>query len=172
MSPRNNCDQASRAISAIVNSYSQLYTLKRTPSFISYFVLASTTVDLAEVHHDESNTSSKERLFQNMADLMGMTSSHGFANQALDAVRYLRSAWGVDDRFEDAGGIHNPSEETLSSMKHLVPIIGGVVRDSESQTSAASSIQGASFVNIGMDLEKNGFRRLPDHEGVGSLPRK
>ena len=44
--PRTICVQAARAIHGLTRSYSQLYTLRRTPSFVPYFVLTSTIMDL------------------------------------------------------------------------------------------------------------------------------
>lgn len=46
VSPRDVCSQAADAIQALSRSYSQLYTLKRTPSFVPYFVLMSSIMHL------------------------------------------------------------------------------------------------------------------------------
>ncbi|KAG0645856.1 Nitrogen assimilation transcription factor nirA, partial [Hyphodiscus hymeniophilus] len=151
VSPRDNCDQASRAITAIMKSYSELYTLHRTPSFVTYIVLASTTFHLAEVCNNESNTSSRGMLFENMADLIKMSTSHGFAIQAMDAVRYLTSQWGMSGIFGDGAAHHSPTEETLVSIQYLVPIIG----DTTSSHDPA---------DIGKDMAKNGFRRLSESD--------
>ncbi|RYP39199.1 hypothetical protein DL767_002307 [Monosporascus sp. MG133] len=45
--PRDVCTQAADAIQGLLRSYAQLYTLKRTPSFVPYFVLTSTIMHLA-----------------------------------------------------------------------------------------------------------------------------
>ena len=172
VSPLDNCDQASRAISAIMKSYSELYTLTRTPSFVTYFVLASTTYLLALFHHDVSNAFNDRRLSQSMADLRSMSSSHGFADQALEALRYLRSVWGVNSLLGDEAGVYSPSEETLISMKFLIPIIGDMARDTDSRPSASSVglMQGIASINTGTELEKNGFRRLPETERILTGP--
>jgi len=47
VTPQDVCSQAADAIQALLASYAQLYTLKRTPSFVPYFVLTSTTMKLA-----------------------------------------------------------------------------------------------------------------------------
>ncbi|EXM13689.1 hypothetical protein FOTG_17868 [Fusarium oxysporum f. sp. vasinfectum 25433] len=44
--PRNVCLRAASAIQGLLKSYSQLYTLKRAPSFMPYFALTSTIMDL------------------------------------------------------------------------------------------------------------------------------
>ncbi|KAI0476279.1 fungal-specific transcription factor domain-containing protein [Xylariaceae sp. FL0804] len=45
--PRDICAQAADAIQGLLHSYSQLYTLRRTPSFVPYFVLTSSIMHLA-----------------------------------------------------------------------------------------------------------------------------
>ncbi|GJC97042.1 nitrate assimilation regulatory protein nira [Colletotrichum higginsianum] len=45
--PRDVCGQAADAIQGLLRSYSQLYTLRRTPSFVPYFVLTSSIMHLA-----------------------------------------------------------------------------------------------------------------------------
>ncbi len=45
--PRDVCAQAADAIQGLLRSYSQLYTLRRTPSFVPYFVLTSSIMHLA-----------------------------------------------------------------------------------------------------------------------------
>ncbi|KAJ2903912.1 hypothetical protein MKZ38_009147 [Zalerion maritima] len=47
ISPRDVCTQAADAIQGLLRSYSQLYTLRRTPSFVPYFVLTSAIMHLA-----------------------------------------------------------------------------------------------------------------------------
>lgn len=46
ISPRDVCTQAADAIQGLLRSYSQLYTLRRTPSFVPYFVLTSSIMHL------------------------------------------------------------------------------------------------------------------------------
>ncbi|CAI4214215.1 unnamed protein product [Parascedosporium putredinis] len=45
--PRDVCSQAADAIQNLLRSYSQLYTLRRTPSFVPYFVLTSAIMHMA-----------------------------------------------------------------------------------------------------------------------------
>ncbi|KAL1851051.1 hypothetical protein Daus18300_012660 [Diaporthe australafricana] len=45
--PRDLCSDAANAIQGLCKSYSQLYTLERTPSFVPYFVLTSAVMHLA-----------------------------------------------------------------------------------------------------------------------------
>ncbi len=47
ITPRDVCSQAADAITGLLRSYSQLYTLRRTPSFVPYFVLTSSIMHLS-----------------------------------------------------------------------------------------------------------------------------
>ena len=49
ISPRDVCSQAADAITGLLRSYAQLYTLRRTPSFVPYFVLKNSRTLLVAV---------------------------------------------------------------------------------------------------------------------------
>lgn len=109
--PQDVCSQAADAIQALLASYAQLYTLKRTPSFVPYFVLTSTTMKLAvgaaamrrstlskavEIHKELT-----EALHRAVDYLGEMVACHQFAAQALSIVRYLAKAGSIADANED-----------------------------------------------------------------------
>jgi hypothetical protein len=62
ISPRDVCSQAADAISGLLRSYSQLYTLRRTPSFVPYFVLTSSIMHLAISASSSSSSSALSAL--------------------------------------------------------------------------------------------------------------
>ncbi|KJZ74301.1 hypothetical protein HIM_06307 [Hirsutella minnesotensis 3608] len=115
--PRDVCSQAADAIQGLLTSYSQLYTLQRTPSFVPYFVLTSAIVHLAigasSVQSDNSNGPDQtqsaairdprisEALNQGISDLTQMAPCHHFAEQALNILRYLANKWRIDVEIED-----------------------------------------------------------------------
>ena len=101
VSPQDVCGQASDAIQALTKSYSQLYTLRRTPSFVPYFVLTSTIAHL--VTHG-SGLSGPQQLTQGIADLTEMTRSHGFAVHARDILVFLAAHWEVEVKWTDGEG--------------------------------------------------------------------
>lgn len=104
-SPRDICVQAANAISSLVKSYSGLYTLKRTPSFVPYFVLASTITHMIAFGNSRGGI---ENVRQGIDDLKEMTSCHRFANRALDILYFLVGQWKIDIKLaEDEGGIKN-----------------------------------------------------------------
>lgn len=74
-SPRDVCTQAADAITTLVRSYDQLYTLQRTPCFVPYIVVA------ASITHPEASKESgdPEQLRQDASDLRDMCHSHSFS---------------------------------------------------------------------------------------------
>ncbi|KAL6900102.1 fungal-specific transcription factor domain-containing protein [Trichoderma evansii] len=113
VSPRDVCSQAADAIQGLLTSYSQLYTLKRTPSFVPYFVLTSAIMHLAigatGIDDEEAETSEEkmkkaakvdprvtDALNQGIADLTEMAPCHHFAEQALNILRFLAKKWNIE----------------------------------------------------------------------------
>ncbi|KAM4060992.1 fungal specific transcription factor [Hirsutella rhossiliensis] len=115
--PRDVCLQAADAIQSLLTSYSQLYTLQRTPSFVPYFVLTSAIMHLAIGASAETDGTKgepgkvdpavmrdsriAETLKQGIADLTQMAPCHHFAEQALNILRYLAKKWSIDVGNED-----------------------------------------------------------------------
>ncbi|GJN81715.1 nitrogen assimilation transcription factor nirA [Purpureocillium lilacinum] len=137
--PRDVCSQAADAIQGLLTSYSQLYTLQRTPSFVPYFVLTSSIMHLAigaasaqagegkgapgglddrgGRSPDESMKAAakidphvSEALKQGIADLTEMAPCHHFAEQALNILRYLAKKWNIDVEINTGGVNLNPEE--------------------------------------------------------------
>ncbi|KAH7113500.1 fungal-specific transcription factor domain-containing protein, partial [Dactylonectria estremocensis] len=113
LSPREICVQAAVAIQTLLRSYSQLYTLRRTPSFVPYFVLTSTiayvTISANSTQPDLSDSTQKpvekvtkldpqvsKVISQSIADLTEMASSHHSAKKALNVLQYLAKQWSTD----------------------------------------------------------------------------
>ncbi|TGO07802.1 hypothetical protein BTUL_0245g00050 [Botrytis tulipae] len=90
--PRNVCDEAADAIPALVKSYSQLYTLRQTPSFIPYFIFTTSITHLIV----SSNTSIEpEKFLQGISDLTEMNNCHGFASHTRNILLYLVKKWKI-----------------------------------------------------------------------------
>lgn len=119
ISPRDVCSQAADAIQGLLHSYSQLYTLRRTPSFVPYFVLTSSIMHLAIAASTSSSQQSQDggllapgplqqpghtklgekvtaSINQGIADLTEMAPCHHFAEQALNILRYLAKKWKIE----------------------------------------------------------------------------
>lgn len=142
VSPRDVCLQAADAIQRLLTSYSQLYTLRLTPTFVPYFVLTATILRLAigatRMQGDSSSLGEQElkvaarmdpqstkALQQGIADLTEMVPCHHFAEQALNILQYLAKKWDIEVDMGPSG--HNidtlPNIETpySSSLNFFAP---------------------------------------------------
>ncbi|KAH7333527.1 fungal-specific transcription factor domain-containing protein [Rhexocercosporidium sp. MPI-PUGE-AT-0058] len=120
VSPRHVCTQAANAISAIIRSYSNLYTLRRTPSFVPYVVFSSSIFHLAIVREDQLSTHSRGQLIQSISDLKEMSSCHGFAARALDILRFLASLWEGDEPTKPLSRLFHPHGPTESAYRKQI----------------------------------------------------
>ena len=144
--PRDVCSQAADAIQGLLRSYSQLYTLQRTASFVPYFVLmssimhlavgaaAATNVNPGKVTSADIKMAAKidphvsESLKQGIADLAEMAPCHHFAEQALNILRYLAKKWDIEVEFE-SGALSPGAYDRLvrpytGSLNFFAPNVG------------------------------------------------
>lgn len=131
--PRDVCSQAADAIQGLLRSHSQLYTLRRTPSFVPYFVLTSSIMHLAIAavalppQQDSSelmepseqakkgiDSSVAKSIKQGIEDLKEMSPCHQFAEQALNIMRYLAHQWNID---VDMGDVMVSPEEHAQRVR-------------------------------------------------------
>jgi hypothetical protein len=173
ISPRDVCSQAADAISTLVHSYSKLYTLRRTPSFVPYFVLTSS---IAHVVTLGTSRAGPELLHQGVQDLKEMRNCHGFAIRALDILHYLVRHWEVDQPIDflqddtlqqrDFKTLCRPSSTSMNQFCPniaSVDIINGIgpVAQGENPLFWPFPLQGRPLLDIGTKLEKAGFSVLP-----------
>lgn len=183
VSPRDVCSQAASAISTLINSYSQLYTLRRTPSFVPYFVLTSSIAHLVTLGNAQGGP---EHLRQGIADLKEMTACHGFAIRALDILRYLILHWNIDIQFDDndegvsegaregQGGSEKGKEwqelcrPKSTSLNQFCPniesvdVVNGIGRagDGDNPLFWPFPLQGRPLLDVEDLLKSGGFRQL------------
>ncbi|ROT41610.1 putative nitrate assimilation regulatory protein nirA [Sodiomyces alkalinus F11] len=133
--PRDVCFQAADAIQGLLRSHAQLYTLRRTPSFVPYFVLTSSIMHLAlgasarspQKDPGDLNLMGQppgetqtvdprvaKAIKQGVEDLKEMSPCHYFAEQALNILRYLAHAWNID---VDMGDDPMPPEEYTDKVR-------------------------------------------------------
>lgn len=114
--PRDVCCQAADAIQGLLRSYSQLYTLQRTPTFMSYLVLASSIMHFAigeafiqtHIGLEESLKATKQEsppgidphitksIKQAVEDLKEMAPCHYSAEQAIKILQCMALKWDID----------------------------------------------------------------------------
>jgi hypothetical protein len=85
--PLEVCVQAADAITSLLGSYRQLYSLRRTPCFAPIIGLASNTVHLVQA----ALLGNPSLLVRNYTtNLQEMTFSHGFANRGLRVINIVQ----------------------------------------------------------------------------------
>ncbi|KAK4156801.1 fungal-specific transcription factor domain-containing protein [Chaetomidium leptoderma] len=129
ITPRDVCSQAADAITGLTRSYAQLYTLRRTPSFVPYFVLTASIMHLAIAATGPSSRAREsggdgqggqdgqslrilpkldphisDVLGRGIADLTEMAPCHHFAEQALNILRFLAKKWDIDVEIRATAG--------------------------------------------------------------------
>ena len=90
-SPLDICAQSAENISSLLQTYRQLYSLRRASSFMPYLVLISGVNNL--IHG--SSRFVQDYTVQNYRDLTDMSSHHGFALRSLDILRYFTRHWNI-----------------------------------------------------------------------------
>ena len=116
--PRDICLQAADAIQGLSRSYSKLYTLRRTPSFVPYFVLTSAimhlTIGAESSRRSQGGLASTSdppprmdphiarAISRGIADLTEMAPCHHFAEQALNILLHLAKRWNLEIRVKNS----------------------------------------------------------------------
>ncbi|KUJ06576.1 uncharacterized protein LY89DRAFT_603076 [Mollisia scopiformis] len=157
--PLEVCLQAASAITGLVKSYSDLYTLRLTPSFVPYFVLQSSIIHLIAIKMDSSNIDARMKLEQGIRDLEAMGSCHGFALRAIEALSVLAVRWEVDVQFAQN---ESPNSDLMDYFSADVPTLGrvhSIGSDSEGEPFLFSPfpLQGLPCLGVGELLERDGF---------------
>jgi len=166
VSPRDVCSQAADAIITLVRSYDQLYTLKRTPSFVPFVVLTSCTIHLIRASWSCSALNSFR---QGANDLRDMCIRHGFARQALNVLRFLTEQWemgnalGEDPRMPTAE-VKKLCSPSSTSLNFFCPVIithtpGGIEPSSLSTLFAPFPMQGLPLLANEDEMEQDGFTK-------------
>jgi hypothetical protein len=151
ITPRDVCSQAADAITGLLRSYAQLYTLRRTPSFVPYFVLTSSIMHLAIAATGSTSRSAAraardaakagqslthpakldphvtDALARGIADLTEMAPCHHFAQQALNILRFLAKKWNIDVEIKTTEGDGEPRVVVLPDPERATrPVTTGL----------------------------------------------
>lgn len=183
VSPRDVCCQAADAIQGLLRSYSQLYTLRRTPSFVPYFVLTSAIMHLAisavlvssggssptpEQIEAAAKLDSRvsESLNQGISDLAEMAPCHHFAEQALNILRYLAKKWNIEVNIGGKGASEDQGRDAkpyTSSLNFFAPNVRSedFICDWGQKSDISSSNEGQTAQKAGDNMENPLFWPFP-----------
>lgn len=127
ISTRNTCVQSARAILTLVDSYSSLYTLRRTPAFLPYFLFAATWVyfdscqDL-DARDAEPMEQDLMMMRQSIEALEQMAPYHKISKQAMNLLYELARKRnislhldGIKAPFRDGSPDREPKDSDYSS---------------------------------------------------------
>ncbi|KAK8037980.1 fungal-specific transcription factor domain-containing protein [Apiospora phragmitis] len=174
--PRDICTEAADAIRGLLRSYSQLYTLRRTPSFLPYLTLISATMHLtaATVRVNEGSpkgTSSNMPTVDihravatvplDFAELAEAISTTAFRSNKLRSELDLRVTdaltQGINDLTEMMQYNHS-AEGALHVLQHLCAL--WKAEEAETPFPASFHVQGQFTAAPGPSLEEAGFSML------------
>ncbi|ATY58887.1 pathway-specific nitrogen regulator [Cordyceps militaris] len=121
--PKKVCLQSANSMSALLRWYAQLYTLKRTPTFLPYFILTSSVTLLsigiltARPNADGRGTTVDPNIIDNvqqgMDGLAEIAPCHQFAEQAVSILSLLAQNWNIDLQI-GAGATMDPDSQNTS----------------------------------------------------------
>jgi hypothetical protein len=155
VSPRAVCLEAASAIQGLLTSYSQLYTLKRAPSFMPYFALTSSIMHLTimaiTVQTDELDTTARpdphisEAFKRGIANLAEMTPCHHIAEQAPHILCFLAKKWNTNVEIDTVATLNPEEYERVikpfaDSLNAFVPTI--IVEDSICHWNMGKEVEG------------------------------
>lgn len=120
--PRTVCSEAAQNIFVLIRSYKDLYTLRRTPSFVPYIILTATLAYVADMKHaqTESGMASLTYGSQGINLLLDMCTSHFFAKRSVEIIKFFVKQWGLQVPELDA--IPPPSEPSDDGGKDYHPL--------------------------------------------------
>jgi hypothetical protein len=166
VSPRDVCSQAADAILTLVRSYDQLYTLKRTPSFVPYIVLASCIIHLIGTSNSNPALNSFR---QGVRDLTDMSVCHGFAKRGLYVLRWFADHWEMGNALgedvpmsaEEIKELCSPSSTSLNffSPSMATPALMSGGPTTYATLFAPFPMQGLPLLANEDEIEQDGFTR-------------
>jgi hypothetical protein len=161
VSPRDVCSQTADAILTLVRSYDQLYTLKRTPSFVPYIVLTSCISHLVGVRNSSPALSSFR---QGVRDLTAMTVCHGFAKRGLYVLRWFADHWEMcnvlgEDVPMPAEQINQLCSPSSNSLNFFCPSMVNPAPTTFSTLFAPFPMQGLPLLANEDEIERDGFTK-------------
>jgi hypothetical protein len=161
VSPTQICLQAADAIASLIFSYRQLFTLRRTPSFVPYIVLASgimhlACVDTAGKGLSDIRVNASMHILQDTADLLEMIPSHRFARRGTQILRVMAHELNDAEAMGNLGWARDP-DRRLSTFLDISNDASNAIstnRDRDDELTQQARTRAATpFFNDEMDGE-------------------
>ena len=128
--PRTVCSEAAQNIFVLIRSYRDLYTLRRTPSFVPYIILTATIAYVADMKHEQTGNSKRFLKYgsEGISLLYEMCASHFFAKRSIEIIKFFVKRWDLqvpgpdflphpsqhsDDQSQDINALAFPQADTF-----------------------------------------------------------
>jgi hypothetical protein len=165
--PHEICIQAANAIDALISSYREIYSLRRTHSFMPYISLASGIVHLAVADPHGSNVGDIfTKVLQGVSNLHEMALSHAFADRGKEKLRNMANYSMVESNWleSDKEKRSYPNEDSSYSFRNAENILPRCLDVSKSSIFSPYPSQILARSACNEELRLNGF------ELITSLP--
>lgn len=169
VSPQDVCSQAADAIITLVRSYDQLYTLARTPSFVTYIISAACVSQLACIACNTNGAvgAALTQFRQGVQDLKDMAVCHGFAERGLNILRFFAEQWELGEMLGEDRLLLDEVKKLIApsstSMNFFCPFMGDDLRNGSPMATstlfAPYPKQGLPLLAEGDEMETDGFSR-------------
>jgi hypothetical protein len=102
--PRTVCSEAAQSIFVLIRSYKDLYTLRRTPSFVPYIILTASLAYVADIKGEMTGDgmTSLAHGSEGLTFLEEMCKSHFFARRSVEIIKFFTEKWGLQVPEHDA----------------------------------------------------------------------
>jgi hypothetical protein len=95
--PRTVCSEAAQSIFVLIRSYKDLYTLRRTPSFVPYIILTASLAYIADIKGELTGDGMTSLTYgsEGLNILEEMCRSHFFAKRSVEIIKFFTGKWGL-----------------------------------------------------------------------------
>lgn len=102
--PRTVCNEAAQSIFVLIRSYKDLYTLRRTPSFVPYIILTASLAYVADIKGELTGDGMTSLAYgsEGLTFLEEMCKSHFFARRSVEIIKFFTEKWGLQVPEHDA----------------------------------------------------------------------
>ena len=120
--PRTVCSEAAQSLFLLIRTFKDLYTLRRTPSFVPFGVLTGSLIYLGDLKQEETLTGMTTTRYGSEAldFLAELCASHFFAKRSAKIIRFFSEHWGVQGAAFDTASAENQQRDDEDEEQHLL----------------------------------------------------